>query len=144
MGTRLCVVLALLLTGGLLAGCGPDGGTATSASPSPSASEPSASAGPGPGNASGEPAPTATAPAQPPAGSSAATSDISVTGQVEQGVEAGCLLLRTDGKSYLLVGGDRNILKAGSTVTVRGHVITGTMSHCMQGQPFQVSEARLG
>lgn len=142
MGTRLCVLLALLLAGGLMAGCGPDGGTAAPASPAPSSSpSPSPSASepaPGPGIASGEPAPTATATAPPPASGS----DISVTGRIESGVEPGCVILRADGKSYELVGGDQNILKAGSTVTVRGYVVANVMSHCMQGQPFQVTEAR--
>ena len=146
MRFRLFAVLALLLTGGVLAGCGPDAGkpapadSGTSTSPSPSAS---ASAGtpssdpsappPGNGIASGEPAPTA----------GAQGADLTISGQVEQGVEPNCLVLKTDGKTYRLMGGDQNIVKAGNKVTVQGHVIGGVMSYCMQGDPFEVAEARL-
>ena len=34
--------------------------------------------------------------------------------------------------------------RTGATVVVTGHVLTGVMSHCMQGQPFQVTSARRG
>jgi hypothetical protein len=141
MRLRLFAVLILLLTGGLMAACGSGTGSPTpadSGSSSPVEPSPSASAGPsappsGNGIASGEPAP----------GPTAQGAELTITGQVEQGVEAGCTLLRTDGRTYNLLGGDRNIVKAGNKVTVRGHVAGGVMSHCMQGEPFQVEEARL-
>ncbi len=52
--------------------------------------------------------------------------------------------MQTEGKTYLLLGGDKNIVKAGNNVVVRGHVVKDVMSYCMQGQPFQISDARLG
>jgi hypothetical protein len=128
MGIRhFSVLLVPLLTAGLIAGCASGSGTGT-ASPSS-----------GPGSASGEP--TAPSPAVPsPAAPSPSAGDITLSGPVEAGVEPGCLLLRANGRVYLLTGGDTNIVKAGSTVTVRGHVVQA-MSHCMQGEPFQVTEA---
>ena len=66
-----------------------------------------------------------------------------LTGTVEDGVEPKCLIMRTGGKSYQLMGGDPNIVKAGNNVEVRGHVVTGMMSYCMQGQPFQITQAKL-
>lgn len=72
------------------------------------------------------------------------TGDTTLSGQVQAGVEANCLIMQTGGKTYLLLGGDKNIVKAGNNVVVRGHVVKNVMSYCMQGQPFQVTEARLG
>jgi len=60
---------------------------------------------------------------------------------VESGVEPGCLILRDAGKTYELMGGDPAIVKAGARVRVVGHLAVGVVSHCMQGQPFQVTEA---
>jgi hypothetical protein len=68
---------------------------------------------------------------------------MTVSGQVEAGVEANCLMLRTPTQLYQLMGGDRNVLKVGNKVEVRGHVVKGVMSYCMQGTPFEVTEARL-
>ena len=45
------------------------------------------------------------------------------------------------GKSYELMGGDPAVVKAGARVRVTGYVAVGVMSHCMQGQPFRVTEA---
>jgi hypothetical protein len=39
------------------------------------------------------------------------------------------------------MGGDPNIVKVGANVTVKGRLVTGVMSYCMQGQPFQISQA---
>ena len=81
-----------------------------------------------------------------PAGSSGASLPASanplvLNGQVEPGVEAGCLILKDAGKSYELMGGDPAVVKAGARVRVTGYVAVGVMSHCMQGQPFRVTEA---
>ena len=139
MGTRLFTLLATLVIGGLLAGCASGSGTpragesGSSVSPSPSSSS---SASPTPsGSASGSPS-----------GSPSSVpdkADITLSGQVEAGVEVNCLILRAGGKVYQLMGGDQNVIKAGNNVTVRGHVATGVMSYCMQGEPFQITEARL-
>src|SRR5215211_3763910 len=129
MGIRhYSVLLVPLLTAGLIAGCASGSGTGT-ASPSS-----------GPGSASGEPtpSPSAASPSAPsPGAGSPGAGDITLSGPVEAGVEPGCLLLRANGRVYLLIGGDKNIVKAGSTVSVRGHVVQ-VMSHCMQGEPFEV------
>lgn len=65
-------------------------------------------------------------------------------GQVEAGVEHGCLIMQASGGTYLLMGGDPKIVYAGATVTVTGHLVTGVMSYCMQGRPFQVTHAQAG
>jgi hypothetical protein len=68
---------------------------------------------------------------------------LTLTGQVETGVEAHCLILRSNGGTYQLMGGDKNVVKAGNNVVVTGHVVKGVMSYCMQGQPFEITQSRL-
>jgi hypothetical protein len=130
--------LVSLLALGLITGCaGGTGNPIAGGSSVPSSAGPSASSdGPTPASSSSPSSPAAGA--TPPA-----TGDITLTGQIETGVEAHCLILRTNGSTYQLVGGDPNIVKAGSNVVVSGHVVKGMMSYCMQGQPFQISQARL-
>jgi hypothetical protein len=115
--TKLLRALACLLLAGLLvAGCAePDGGDA------------GAGAGQGATTAPTTPPPT-TEPA-PPAG------EVTVTGTVDDGVEANCLVL--DG--YLLVGGDRSKLRTGVRVRVTGRVERGLLSTCQQGVPLVVT-----
>jgi hypothetical protein len=60
-----------------------------------------------------------------------------LTGTVESGVEPGCLLL--DG--YLLIGGPRDVLTPGATVTVTGKIQPDMMTTCQQGIPFLVETA---
>ena len=63
-----------------------------------------------------------------------------VTGTVIEGVEPNCLLLDAEGgQRYLLVGGDRAELRAGSRVAVTGRVDRGLLSTCQQGEPLVVS-----
>ena len=89
--------------------------------------------------------PASTDPASPlPSAGPEPTGDTTLSGQVEAGVEANCLIMQTGGKTYLLLDGDKNIVKAGNNVVVRGHIVKGVMSYCMQGQPFQITDARLG
>lgn len=134
-----CVVAGLVLAGPL-AGCGPQEqgaapGTGTTSSASPSGTAPS----------SPSPSAAPAAPSVPPSkGKPDSPGILSVTGTVEAGVEAGCLLLRPkgDGPVYLLIGGDRTVLTAGSEVTVRGYAKPGLMSTCQQGTPFEVVEAK--
>ncbi len=124
LGLAACVTLALV-------GCAaPDGqsGTGTSsdapASPTPAASVPllpTESAKPG---------------AKPSAGQK-----ITVTGTVMDGVEAKCLILRTDTASYQLLGGDPAVVHADARITVTGFVRTDVMSYCMQGIPLEVTSA---
>jgi hypothetical protein len=60
------------------------------------------------------------------------SNQVTVTGRLEPGVEAGCVLLRADdGTQYLLTG--REIYPpTGTTVTVTGYT-TNLASYCMQG-----------
>jgi hypothetical protein len=124
MGMRHLVVGALgavLLLGGCAQGGstpGAPGGSDMSANPEPSPSQlslsPSASSKPG---------------------------SMTLTGTVEAGVEHGCLILRSGGSTYLLIGGDPTVLRAGATVQVTGAIAPDIKSYCMQGTPFQVSAA---
>lgn len=66
---------------------------------------------------------------------------MTLTGLVEPGVEAHCLIMKTDGKTYLLVGGDPNVVRAGAQVKVTGRLAPDLKSYCMQGTPFQVTAA---
>ena len=70
----------------------------------------------------------------PPAG------EVTVTGTVREGVEAGCLLLDAEqGARYLLVGGERRELQAGTRVKVTGRVEPDLLSTCQQGEPLVVA-----
>ena len=145
MGSRLSIPFAALLgavlAGGLLAGCA--GGRNSGASSTPGGSVP-ASQSP----SSGPETSPETSPAQPPPGLTKSpvrptpTGEMTLTGTVEEGVELNCLIMRAQGKIYQLMGGDRNVVKAGATVWVRGRVNKGVVSYCQQGEPFQVLEAR--
>ncbi|MBM0231969.1 hypothetical protein JNW91_08900 [Micromonospora sp. STR1_7] len=114
-----------------LSACGGTGGPAT---PSPTGATPV------PSQPSAGPTDPTTPPSTPPAGSStpSAGASTSLTGTVTSGVEPNCLLL--DG--YLLLGGPRDVLRAGAKVTVTGRVEPGLMTTCQQGTPFQVETAR--
>ena len=68
--------------------------------------------------------------------------ELRLTGVVEAGVEAGCLILRPDsGSVYLLLGGDSTVLVPGRRVAVRGLPQPDRVTFCMQGIPFEVREA---
>jgi hypothetical protein len=126
-----CVALALAGCARSPSGSGshPEGG--------PSATTPAA-APPAESSPSAASPPAATPPATSP---SASLAELVLTGQVQSGVEAGCLILTDAGRAYELIGGDPAIVKAGARVRVVGHLAVGIMSHCMQGQPFSVDEA---
>ena len=124
----------------LLAGCA-SSGSGSSAAP--------ASSGSAPSNISGGPAsdPLSSIPPSPspePTGPPSPPSVQTLTGNVDAGVEPGCLILKDGGRTYLLLGGDPAVVKAGARVKVTGKLASGVMSHCMQGLPFQVSEAHPG
>jgi hypothetical protein len=131
---RISLALAAVICIGVLTGCANVGNGQT---PGAGGTATSGSAG-----TSGGPAPSATY--LPPSGSgkSPEAGDQTLTGQVEAGVEPGCLLLRQSGKTYLLMSGDPSVVKAGASVVVTGHVTTGIMSYCQQGLPFTVTTAR--
>jgi hypothetical protein len=70
---------------------------------------------------------------------------LTISGRVVEGVEAGCLLLDTgDGLFLLVLPGDvgRSAVRAGARLEVRGRVEAGLVSYCQQGTPFLVSEVR--
>ncbi|SRR6266511_2280192 len=128
---RLVVAMTVALVLGGLAGCGPGEGKgarlAESGSPTPSAHS-SAS-------------PSAGTPSPDESGKTGKEGTVELRGTVESGVEAGCLILRTGGKTYSLIGGDRDVVKAGASVVVRGTEEPGMMTICQQGTPFKVAEA---
>jgi hypothetical protein len=144
MIVRLVPALAAgAIAAGLLAGCAGTGSdTATpggSVFPSPSASSPE------PVPSSGGPAtPSPSSTLRPTGGVSAAADEVTLTGELQEGVEAGCTLLRTSTGLYLLLGGDRSKMQGNtsSKVTVVGKPAAGVMTTCQQGTPFQVREMR--
>jgi hypothetical protein len=95
--------------------------------------------GPGQGGATTVPTtlpgnPPVTKPTKPPG-------QVTVTGLVRQGVEPGCLLLdATDGKRYLLIGGEQAELPPGRRVEVTGRVDRGLLSTCQEGEPLVVAK----
>lgn len=143
MGKHRCAAAALsLLIAGSLAACGQAGrssqpGGSVSASATP---EPTASTGASPSlspSASGQPSVGSTFTG------SKGPGQMTIRGQVQEGVEPGCMLLKSDnGTSYLLVGGDRAVISAGGRLEVVGQPQPGLMTTCQQGTPFEVAELR--
>ncbi|GIF46018.1 hypothetical protein DFJ67_5450 [Asanoa ferruginea] len=60
-----------------------------------------------------------------------------LTGTVTTGVESRCLLIN----GFLLIGGDRSVLRPGARVTVTGRVDRSVVTTCQQGTPFVVTSA---
>jgi len=135
---RISTAVAAVICVGVLAGCANVGNGQAPGDGSGSGTSVTS----GSGGASGVPAPSQSY--LPPSGSgkSPEAGDQTLTGQVEAGVEPGCLLLRQSGKTYLLMSGDPSVVKAGASVVVTGHLTTGIMSYCQQGLPFTVTTAR--
>jgi hypothetical protein len=138
-----------LITAGLLAGCGASqpqsaptvGATVSvSAEPPDQATSPPTADTPTPvgGRTFGSLPPGLNLPSKPVPSAGQQV----LTGQVEAGVERGCLVLQDSTGLYQLLGGDPTVVYAGAQVTVTGHVVTGVMSYCMQGRPFQIDEAQ--
>jgi hypothetical protein len=132
------VTLMAVLAGGVLAGCGaagpgePDGtaqsgGTVSSPGQTPPQLPPSGKVSPVPDPSAGK----------------YTAAELTLTGVPEEGVESGCVVMRSGDKLYNLLGGDRSTLMSGHTVIVRGRPVPGLMTTCQQGTPFQVSEVRL-
>jgi hypothetical protein len=67
---------------------------------------------------------------------------VTVEGTVDDGVEAGCLVLTTAQETFTLVGDTRELatLEPGTTVTVRGQVRADLMTTCQQGTALWVEE----
>jgi hypothetical protein len=142
------LVAVLAVVAAPLTGCGAGGsgrvGTApSSAAPSssgPSAVEPAPGGTPtGSPGASAPPAPSGEP--TPPGATAVPGPDVTLTGDLVGGVEPNCVLMRSGDKQYLLLGGNRSIIKPDTRVTVRGRVVQGIMTTCQQGIPFQVVDA---
>jgi hypothetical protein len=146
MGTRrLAVFASVLVAAGLLGAC--SGGTpsadrspAVTASVTPVAN-PSATDQPSAAPSVAPLPPSAVASASKPDLPAPSQLEQTLTGQVEAGVERGCLILRDTTGTYQLLGGDPTVVYAGANVSLTGHVVTGVMSYCMQGKPFQITHA---
>lgn len=122
----------LLLTGfalvALLTGCAAPGtgSSATGDQPTPGASSV---------------LPTGGYTTAPPTKSPSSGQKITVTGTVVAGVEAKCLILKTDTTNYQLLGGDPKVVHEDAHITVTGVIRTDVMSYCMQGVPLEVETA---
>jgi hypothetical protein len=144
MGTRrLTVAGVALLIAGLLMGCAnaasPDGTAGATISATPPA-EPSAT--PSGGVSETPPAPPTSLSPSAPGRAVPSQLEQTISGQVQEGVQRGCLVLSDSTGTYQLLGGDPTVVYAGANVMLTGHVVTGVMSYCMQGKPFQITQAR--
>jgi hypothetical protein len=144
MRTRSSVLAALLvsvLAGGALAGCGGSGGGGNAQPSGGTVSSSASDSAPAPGSS-----PSSFPPSdlRPPSASASKypPGELTLTGTPEEGVEAGCIVMRSNGVVYQLVGGDRQMLLSGRPVVVRGTPNPGLISICQQGTPLQVSEVR--
>jgi hypothetical protein len=71
------------------------------------------------------------------------SSSMTISGTVEAGVEAGCLVLEYEGTVYGIFGNyDSSVVYAGAEVTLTGAVDDGMMTTCQQGTPFVVEDAQ--
>ena len=132
----IAVTLAALFAGGTLAGCGGAGdGTTAQPEGSPVSSSP--------GESPLLPPSGRVSPPPEPGASKNTAAEITLTGIPEEGVESGCVVMRSGEQLYNLLGGDKATLLSGRTVLVRGRPQPGLMTTCQQGTPFQVSEVRL-
>ncbi len=74
---------------------------------------------------------------------SCAPGGIALTGVVQSGVEPGCLVLNADdGKQFLLIGGDPDVLQVGAEVVVEGTPALEKPTTCMHGIPLRVTDAK--
>lgn len=103
-----------------------------------------ASGTPTPGRTTAAPTPgrTTPTPTDSPTGEPPANGEMTLTGTVEAGVQLNCLVLRHDGRLYLLAGGDPAVVKPAARVTVRGTPMPEAPSFCMQGMVFRVTSAQ--
>lgn len=86
-------------------------------------------------------APPVTGPALPPGTPRPPVKETTVVGDVVEGVEAGCYVLRVaGGKELLLIGGNIQRLRAAGRVRVTGRAEPGLATTCQQGVPFIVSD----
>ena len=67
---------------------------------------------------------------------------VTVSGTVIQGAEPSCLILKSD-RGPLELLSNKADAHPGDHVVATGHVVR-VMSHCMQGQPFEVDSLTVG
>lgn len=82
-------------------------------------------------------------PGSPPPSSEDQSGELTVRGTVKAGIEAGCLVLESEGEQYLLIDGDPPP-RPGSVVEVTGRVDRDVISICQQGIPLRVSRIQPG
>lgn len=130
---------ALLLS--VLAACGAGDGGSGEESAAPTSAAPTSA----PESTEESPVPEETTPyLDPSAGepSKSSGSETTISGTVEAGVEAGCLVLEHGGTVYGIYGSfDASVVYAGASVTLHGKVDNDMMTTCQQGTPFVVEEA---
>lgn len=68
---------------------------------------------------------------------------ITISGTVQVGAEPSCLTVTDSGREYLLLTTKPNQIQDGDVVKVTGQIMSGIMTHCMQGIPFQVSTVNI-
>jgi len=66
-----------------------------------------------------------------------------LSGQVQAGVEAGCLVLTSGGQTYNLLGAGAQGLRPGLQVEVDGAPDDTMLTTCQQGIPFLVTSFRV-
>ncbi|MFV2116724.1 hypothetical protein ACFHW0_30975 [Micromonospora sp. LOL_025] len=132
-----------------LSACGGQDGTGDTPTPTPTGAQPvtsppspDPSIPPTPGDPVDPTGPALPLPTRPTGGPTKTppAGGTTLTGTVTSGVEPNCLLL----DNYLLIGGPRDLLKAGAKVTVTGRVQRDLLTTCQQGTPFLVETARRG
>jgi hypothetical protein len=128
--SRVIVACAAVVALTVMSGCGSGGQSSATPSVSP--------AGSSSGSAPGDGVPSDPVPSEKPDKDDI----VELRGTVEAGVEPGCLILESGGKTYGLYGGDPAVLSVGAKVRVRGVPQPDMVTTCQQGIPFQVSEAR--
>lgn len=153
------IVAMTVLVGAVLAGCGqaetpptePGGPVSSPTQPSPDPQPSSAQ----PGSAQSSPTSQPTSPTRPSPtykanpvppvkdtprpGGGQPGGPMVLTGTIREAeVGKNCLLL----DEYLLIGGPRDVVRAGARVVVTGHVAPDVVTTCMVGTPFLVERAQ--
>jgi hypothetical protein len=144
MGKRSVQLVATALAGVLLGGCA--GGSGGSPAPGDSVSTPPTPPPSSAGPSAPGPSPRSRFSAVPPPPTKPAAEQ-TLSGQVIEGVEAGCQLLHTAKGDFLLIvpaNVDKSMVRAGARIVVRGRAEPGMVTTCQQGTPFLVSEVRPG
>ncbi|HET6212253.1 MAG TPA: hypothetical protein VFE14_05205 [Micromonosporaceae bacterium] len=129
----LALAAVLFAGSGALAGCASaTGGSQDTAAATHSASPP-------PGGSMTPVPPPSPGPSPQPSHGGLPTGEITMTGEVElMPIEGGCLVLRVAGRVYELMGGDRNMLRDGAMVSVRGRIRTDVVTTCQVGPVLEV------